>query len=134
MSAMASANRGVSPSLAERDIRTRGGGPGRLSRVWACLRARFPLVLYYTGLPALAGRIFGPALRRRGGVWHGCSLYVAERGVSLFDIADAVKNPVTISDWEIDALGRWSAQYVGKTATVVLNEAGQVVTVWSLVK
>ena len=56
---------------------------------------------------------------------------MAKRGVSLLDIADAVSNPVKITPWKIDQLGRWSAQYIGKTAVVVLNDVGEVVTVWS---
>jgi len=55
---------------------------------------------------------------------------MAERSVSLADIVDAVNNPVVIKDWVITN-GRWSAQYIGKTAVVVLNEMGEVVTVWS---
>ena len=58
---------------------------------------------------------------------------MAERVVSLFDIVDAVNNPMRITPWEINAAGKWSAKYIGNTATAVLNAEGEVVTVWSMV-
>jgi hypothetical protein len=59
---------------------------------------------------------------------------MGHRGVSLLDLADAIANPVEIKRPRIDARGRWSQQYWGRSAVAVLNQNGRVVTCWSLVK
>ena len=42
---------------------------------------------------------------------------------------DAVRTPARVVR-ETDKLGRSAIRYIGKAATVVLNEAGEVVTSW----
>ena len=79
------------------------------------------------GLPELTG---GVATGFRG---HALTR-MSQRGVSLFDVVDAINSPTRVTPWRLDAAGRWSRQYIGKTAGAAVNPRGEVVTVWSRVQ
>lgn len=73
----------------------------------------------------IAGQITGytshgleQAMERNGG-----------RGVNPGAMLDAVKNPTQIIN-KVDELGRESIQFIGEKATVVLNNAGQIISTW----
>ncbi len=51
------------------------------------------------------------------------------RGVNPGAMLNAVKNPNEVL-YEIDKLGRESIKYIGEKATVVLNNAGEIISTW----
>jgi hypothetical protein len=59
---------------------------------------------------------------------HGLNR-VIERGVKPADILNAVKNGEGIP--KVDALGRTAYKYVGENATVILNNAGKVISAYN---
>ena len=63
---------------------------------------------------------------------HGLNQAIGRNGVGVKPsaILDAVRNPMKIVT-KIDDLGRVSTQYRGAQSTVVLNEAGKVISCWA---
>ena len=74
-----------------------------------------------------AARIPGAAGEITGFTRHGLN-QVINRGVKPADMLQAVRNadPARL----VDEAGRVSFRYIGEKATVVLNEAGKVITAW----
>ena len=74
----------------------------------------------------------GPGLL--GGLLKGFKKHgidqVINRGVTPEALRDALKNPRKIRSG-IDELARLSHQYVGRKATIVLDEWNKVITAWS---
>jgi hypothetical protein len=70
---------------------------------------------------AVAGKITGFTK-------HGINMAISKDGVGVSSraILDAVKNPMRTVEQAKGAIG-----YVGKNATAVLNEAGEVITTWA---
>jgi uncharacterized protein RhaS with RHS repeats len=76
---------------------------------------------------ALLGETAGATGEITGATKHG--LYrIMQRGVKPTEILDAVKNGEGIR--AVDKLGRTSYRYVGEKATVILNEAGKIISAW----
>lgn len=56
---------------------------------------------------------------------------IKERGISLNDLEDAIKNPMKITPIKYDNLGRPSVTYIGAKATVVVNPiTGKIITAY----
>ncbi len=87
--------------------------------------AAHPVDVKLGAIPVTPGGIAGVI---NGFTKHGIDR-ILERGVTPQEIIDAVRNPVDVVT-KIDAAGRTSMQYIGQGATVVLNTAGRVVTLW----
>jgi hypothetical protein len=68
-----------------------------------------------------------------GYAWHGLNQAISRDGVgvSVSLISDAVANPMSIYGSDPGAYTTGTFGYVGQTATVVLNSAGQIVTTWA---
>ncbi|HYD54664.1 MAG TPA: hypothetical protein VEA99_18670 [Gemmatimonadaceae bacterium] len=69
----------------------------------------------------------GATGRITGFTRHGINRAI-QRGVNPTDMLNAVKNGEAIT--VIDDLGRVSYRYVGQRATVILNQAGKVISTW----
>jgi len=56
---------------------------------------------------------------------------VVERNVSQSDVNNALKNPLKVTETQIDVQGRPSVKYIGRNATVTVNpETGKIITVY----
>ncbi len=75
--------------------------------------------------PKIAGKITGYTK-------HGLNQAIGRNGVGVKPsaILDAVRNPTNVVT-KIDDFGRISTQYRGSQSTVVLNEAGKVISCWA---
>jgi RHS repeat-associated protein len=76
---------------------------------------------------AIVGETAGTSGTITGATKHGINRII-ERGVKPSEILDAVRNGEGIR--AVDKAGRVSYRYVGEKATVVLNEAGKVISAW----
>jgi hypothetical protein len=76
---------------------------------------------------AVGGEVAGATGEITGATRHGLN-QVINRGVKPGEILNAVKNGEGIR--AVDALGRASYRWVGEKATVILNEAGKIVSAW----
>lgn len=66
-----------------------------------------------------------------GGLSSHAMKRVAERGVKISAIEDALKNPLIIKEPVVDMYGRKSQRFVGINATVNVNpETGKIITTW----
>jgi len=77
------------------------------------------------------GRLFeasGATGQITGVTKHGLDRIIG-RGIKPSQILDAVRGGEAITI--IDNLGRVSFRFVGPAATVVLNEAGKIITAWA---
>jgi len=75
----------------------------------------------------VVGRVVGVVIT--GYTRHGLHRAIGggRPGVSPKAILDAVRNPVKI----INKVDRETIRYVGRDASVLLNQAGKIVTTWS---
>ena len=92
------------------------------------------------GASAAAGALFGETAGGAGEVtgatWHGIQRIV-ERGVKPADILSALREgeSMTVGQWNLQrSTGEWvyqmSHKFVGPTATVILNNAGEIISAY----